>query len=394
MIRLAVLAAAASLFGQTHSIDRLLATPDRADLKWTVSVTPPMLSSFQRIWLRITIRVDGKEIEGKTGVGDLVFAAEFKDAAKKAYRTTKRVASAEFAQATSRNELECVLHSFVLPGSYETTLAVIDLKTQKRSVTHRTVRIAPPNGDPLPDMWRDLPAVDFMDLPDAPDRWFFPGDLRRLSLDVKTQRPPQLKILANIAPSESSQRQRRAFDRNMDAIVPSLKVLCQIGIGSREVELIDLARRSVEFEQHGGDELNWPVLRQSLTEESPNKITAGALKDRDQELQFFASEASRLAAGPERRVLIVMSAPFVASSHQELKPAPPVPKARVFYLRFQPRLLWSLFRNPGASVIGGPPPPNDDLARALKPLQPRLIDIFSPLDFRKALAAILKEIEQ
>jgi hypothetical protein len=138
-------------------------------------------------------------------------------------------------------------------------------------------------------------------------------------------------------------------------------------------------------------ELDWPALKQALNDANPNMIDAAALKDRDQDAQFFATEAGRLAApsGQGRSVLVVLSPPLAFNSHQELRPIEGEHFARVFYLRFQPAPLWALARGPELPSV-----PGDELEHALKPLQPRTFEIFSPADFRKALGAILKEIEQ
>jgi hypothetical protein len=38
--------------------------------------------------------------------------------------------------------------------------------------------------------------------------------------------------------------------------------------------------------------------------------------------------------------------------------------------------------------------PDDSLARTLKPLQPHLFDVYTPAEFRKALANMLDEISR
>jgi hypothetical protein len=400
--------AAGPLLAQDPPLDRLLAGPERTDLRWTVSIPPAALSNFQRLWVRIAIRVDGKEIEKRNGTGAFLFAAEFRDSADKPYRTQIRVDLNDYQKATAQHELECVLQAFVLPGVYNLSLAAIEPSTEKLSLTHRTLRVAPLNNDPLPDAWRDFPAVDFIDIPELPDGWFLPNERGRLFLQVENHRPARIEILANVSPTETSRRQGRAYNRNMDAILPAIKILSRIGVrdGSKNVAVIDVARRRVSYEQSGRRELDWPALKQALDADNPNKIDAGSLKERDQDAQFFVSEATRraVAAPGEQRILIVLSGPVTFTTHQEIQPieGSPGPHARVYYLRFKPSPLNGFAGSLSAPVRRGPggvpfpAPPvvaNDELERTLKPLQPRLFDIYSPVDFRKALAAILKEIE-
>jgi hypothetical protein len=74
----------------------------------------------------------------------------------------------------------------------------------------------------------------------------------------------------------------------------------------------------------------------------------------------------------------------------------------VFYLRFQAVFPAAFIANQSPLVQRGrPPAPDprplprvliDELEHRFKPLQPHLFDIYTPGDFRKAVAAILREI--
>ncbi len=335
------------------------------------------------------MRVDGKEISNRNRKGELVFMAEFRDASKKPYRSTMKVNLEEYSKANSHHELECVLHAFVLPGEYDLSLGVFEPATEKRSVTHRVLHVPAPANDPLPELWAKLPPVQFVDLPEPPDRWFLPDDRERFAFPIKPRRAVRLQVLANVSPSETSRRQRRSFDRNMEAIIPALKILSQIDV-PRDFAVVDVARRRVEFEQHDRGPLDWAALRQKLQEDSPNKIDAGSLRDRDQEAQFFSDQAARLASGPpdERRVVVVLSAPLTFQTHQDVQALERSGDARVYFLRFQ---TLRIFTAPQGQL---PAMPADDLSRVLKPMQPKVMNLYSAMDFRKALAAILKEIEQ
>jgi len=387
------------LAAQNGSLDRL---PERSDLRWAISISPPVLSNFQRLRMRITIRIDGKEIESRKGRGEFVFAAEFRDASGNPFRTRTQVELSEYQKATSRHELECTLQAFVLPGDYRISLAVMESSTGQASVAHRAIHVSAPNNDPLPDAWRNLPAVEFIDAPDTPDLWFLPDERGRLALAAENRGPLRVEILANISPSEGSRRQGRAYDRNMISILPAMKILSRIALrsGTKNVTAVDVARRRVTYEQRDIESIDWPALKAALESQNPNKIDARSLRDRDQNAQFFIDQAVRRASpgGAGEPVLIVLSGPLVFATHQEMRPIEAPPKARVFYIRFQGITPAAFFASQGGGRDTAPRPlPSaftDELERTLKPLQPRLFDIYSPGDFRKALAAILQEIEQ
>src|SRR5579883_271251 len=161
---------AVPIFGQLA--DKLLAGPEHADIRWAITIPQPALTPFQRYATRISIRVDGKEIARRDGKGEFLFAAEFKDSSNRPFRTQSRVNLEDYQKATAQHELECAVQLFILPGDYEISLGVIEPSTEKSSVTHRTLHVAPLANDPLPGLWHGMPPVEFIDFPDAPDRWF------------------------------------------------------------------------------------------------------------------------------------------------------------------------------------------------------------------------------
>jgi hypothetical protein len=214
--------------------------------------------------------------------------------------------------------------------------------------------------------------------------------------------------------------------RNMGALIPALKVLSQIEAsnGSLNVTMLDLARRKVSFSQDDVRTLDWTTLRAALGETNPNLIDVHALENHEQNAQFFVSEVRKRLEGTETngdvplglstepaRVLIVLSGPMAFPKGQDLHPieATPEPGSHVFYIRFYP--LFTGGRGPGPLVAAGPrgrgvPPPiapvdrgrsaamDDSLEGTLKPLAPRVFNVSSPIEFRKALGAILNEISQ
>jgi hypothetical protein len=107
------------------------------------------------------------------------------------------------------------------------------------------------------------------------------------------------------------------------------------------------------------------------------------------------------------RALIVLSAPMSFGSGEDLHPikAAKDPNQRLFYIRYRspaPRVFPPPEESPfgrqrGAMGRGLPRPTPyapqlDSLEGTLKPLDPRLFDVETPEQFRKALAAILGEI--
>jgi hypothetical protein len=110
-----------------------------------------------------------------------------------------------------------------------------------------------------------------------------------------------------------------------------------------------------------------------------------------------------LASSAQAHILIVLSNAVAFESRQDLQPIrfDTPPDCRVFYVRFHDgKIRQPAAQQPGAKrlpgsivpVVAGTGGPIDQLASTLKLLAPRLFDVTTPEQFRKALATMLTEI--
>jgi hypothetical protein len=312
---------------------------------------------------------------------------------------------------------------FVLPGDYNLRLAVYASATGEHSVKQEKLHVAPLKNDPLPEMWRDLPPVEFIDATEPPDSWYLPSMTGRFHLSLATTKPVRVEVLVNMTPSERLAGSSRAQNRNLGALIPALKAISQIDVhgGAMNVELLDLSRQRVTFHQDDVRTLDWPAMRAGLTEAKPGVIDIQSLEHRKENAGFFVSEVSRIverSASAPARALIVLSGPVEFEGGQDLQPiaVTPPPGLRVYYIRYrvppprfivrddpndvtgrQPPMMRGGGRNgrgPQGNLPGGPfrPVIVDQLEGTIKPLTPRLFDVNTAEEFRKALAAILGDI--
>jgi hypothetical protein len=382
-----------------------LAKGDRTDLRWTPHISGSELSIYQRLRVRISIRIDGSEIAARRNHDELVTLIQFASAHGGLYRTHKAL---DLKKVTADLDAPDVLYNqdtFVLPGDYDVALAVFDKQTSEYSLTQKTIHVSPLRHDPLPDAWRDLSPVEFVQDTDPPDVWFLPAARGRLFLPLETPSPARLTVLVNLTQSERPSRSARGSRRNLEVLIPALRVLSEIAVrnGSLDIVLVDLARRRVAFRQNVVRDLDWRRLKEALTAADPNTIDVRSLEHRRHNAQFFTREVKRLIAAPGERALIALSAPMVFSNGENLRPLhiEPGSACRVFYVRYYPwprsQLPSPFFEQPGP---GRPPavarfafrPPFDELAHTLSPLKPRLFDVSNPMQFRKALGEMLREI--
>jgi hypothetical protein len=399
------------------SVEHWLGGRPRADIRWTTHASPASLSRFQRLTTRISIRADGQEIERRRGTGALLMMVELRDASGKSYPTHRIIDLREAPYASAKHVAysEWIVTALLSPGDYQLTFAMADLNSGEHNLSRQKLHISPLPGDPLPGSWRDVPPVEFIESSEPPDSWFVPESTARLSLPMAAKRPLRVDIIANMSASETSRGVQRRPQQSVGTLVAALKVLAQLEVqnGRLNVRLIDVARRRTIFDQDSVTELDWPRLKSALGADNQSTIDVGALKDRDQNVQYFLREiAGHVAARPDdssRRVVIVLSPPMAFPPGVDRAPIEPPagPEYRVFYIRYQTFAgrgsytapLYSSYPDrlspmrvdqlPASVLHPGLP---DQLAQTVKPLHPHLFDVFTPLDFRNAIAAILREV--
>jgi hypothetical protein len=172
--------------------------------------------------------------------------------------------------------------------------------------------------------------------------------------------------------------------------------------------LLDLSRRRVAYRQDDMAGLDWSKAAGSLAELNPGIIDVKSLEKQQYGAEFFLDEIRRRIAAPNgpaaRRthVVIVLSSSVRFESGQEVHPIAldGSTDARVFYIRYQPAPQITVGRpaavqrgrTPNGNIRASFGPQIDQLEPLLKPLEPRLFDVATPAQFRKALATILEEI--
>jgi hypothetical protein len=387
-----------------------VAQRNQAPFHWSARVSGVTLANSQRLRTRVEIEVDGNELIKRRGEGELVFFVEFKDSDRRVFRTHQAIALREVTDAAAKSNFVYSQSALVLPGDYRVDFAILDTKTGERAAIERTLRVAPLRGDPLPDSWRGLPPVEFEASADPPDSWFEPYLAGRLHLPVETRHPVRVEVLVNASPSAigPSFRTGQVNNRSLADVLPALKVISQMELddGMLNVSVLDLTRRQVLFTQDHvhpqSQPLDWTRLRPALLEADPNKIDVRDLAHRQENAQFFVEEVRRRIV--EECALIVLSGPLEFVPGGDLRPIELVerPPGRVFYIRYHPLPVIVNPAPPRATRPnrgrGFPQPgifatePVDALEPLLKPLQPRLFDVNSAEQFRKALADVMKEI--
>ena len=384
-------------------------------MKWTARVSEPALSSHQRQVARVDVEIDGAELVRRRGKGEFLVLVQLNDENGRAWQNHQEIDLEHVEDAIKDKNVVVSQSYFVLPGDYNISIAIFASATAEHSVLKRKLHVSPLKNDPLPGAWRDLPAAELVVPEMPPDNWYLPSVQGKLRLTVETHEPVHVDLMVNLTPSERLEGSNRIQNRNLEVLLPTAKVLSQVDWGQTTVNLawLDLSRRRIAYQEDNMHGLNWSKAAGTLAELNPGMIDVKALENRQHTAQFFLDEVHRRivatkGATPRRTpVVIILSSAVRFESTQDVHPiaVEGATDARVFYIRYQP---------PPRISVGPAPPPmgrqrrrmqdggisvrteseaqTDQLEPLLKPLDPRLFEVTTPEQFRKAIATILADI--
>jgi len=397
---------------KTIPFDSWVDQGDQAHIRWTARVLPVELSNHQRLQAKIDIQVDGNELARRRGKGYLVTLVQFSDSDNRVYQTHEAIDLQLVKDDIGKSNVSYMPAAFVTPGDYRISLAIFATATGEHSAMRLPLHVNPLKNDPLAGASRDLPPVEILKAAQSPDDLFLPNITGRLNLPLETRRPVRVEILVNASPVSAGEpaRTEQISNRSLTSLIPALKVLSNMNVrnGTLNVASLDLTTQHVIFQQNAVHELDWSKLGPALTQAGPNKIDIHELENRRQNAQFFVAQVSRRIESDPLPILIILSGPMAFPSGEDLHPIELAgkPNAQVFYFRYHSlpeRIPLNPFeqdqrrgrRSPMSQPGRGPLlEPDDSLARTLKPLQPHLFDVYTPAEFRKALANMLDEISR
>jgi hypothetical protein len=420
--------------------DALIAGNDTAQIPWEISTVDMGLTPEQRLRATLQIRIPARELAARIGAGRLIAMAQITDAQGHAYRNHSRYDLASLKLPPGSQYLTVYFNAFVLPGDYHTAIAIYDTATKEYSVAHRELRVAAIKNDPLAGAWSGLPSADFW-----PARAPLETLQAKLRLPLQTKRRVHVEVLLNTTFTKGVKSSKSLYDHSLTILTPEFETLAEVSPanGKLDAAALELTDQKVLFEQDDVTAFDWQRFADSLVTVNPGVISASSLENQPGEAQYFTSEVTRRispeAAGAggggtkqtqdedALRVLIVLSGPMSFPNHEALRQISMKGDCgcRVYYIRshtagssspvvllddenqdtaLPPSRGHSPPQLPELDGSGAPTPapgsdacPDnacnyDELENTLAPLHPRVFDVFSPMDFRKALASILDDV--
>lgn len=369
-------------------------------MNWTLDVPLAHLSDYQRLVSIISIFVAGDEFEKRDDPGQMVVFIQVRDHDNRTYRSHRTLNLKEKTDPEDLARLRIFERICLVPGNYEVAAALYDTKSKEHNSKKVELSVPKLRHDPLPDVWLNRPAVEL-------SRFCNSRDSTRLSLVARTVKSTRVEVVVN-----------RPADPFAALALPSrLDVISEMQLlnGSMGVTALDLHSEKVRT-QEIESKVDLRRLWTGFPRNTRRVVDVRALENGNEAAQFFVSQIRKLVEAPisqQQRVLIILSAPTKFPKDADLSPIQLKRPAstHVFYIRCN-----TIHGGPGPSgffMPSGPsgesipipslPPPalpaphhvpsnSDSLERTLKPLDPELFDVWTAIQFRRALGAIMKEI--
>src|SRR5205807_5259379 len=138
-------------------------------------------------------------------------------------------------------------------------------KTGKHNVAKHRLHISEMRGDPLPDLYRRMPLVEFVELSDS-DHGGVGFVNSQLYLPVRNKRPLQVELISMLSPPEQWTGRLRILRVHNDSTLGALAALSQISLaeGSLSITGLDLVRRQIIFEQRDVQNVKWTSFVEAM----------------------------------------------------------------------------------------------------------------------------------
>jgi len=379
---------------QTDSqIEQWLNGPDRRDFDWKVQIAGPTLTFQQRYVVEARVLLPVRKL-ARAGISfsDIHFAVKVKDSEGHWLPGEYHTLFQPPVDMARAREIVLYSHFFLRPGKYAVVVVAGDSRHGRGNVWRSQLHVAPLSQDPLPEIGRNLPDVEFPASGSGDPPATGPA---KLYLPVRPRRPIQLDVVVNLSLSDAmntryAQAPDWVYRTNAGVLLQVGRVLSQFDLtdGCVRVSALDILRQKVFSDRIPASETNWGEMINSVQLLERSKIDARMLQQLKTTPSLFArfleqaASDSRSCGKPARKplhVLIVVSDAFLFPGKTQMATIRPesAPGTVCYYLQIDP-------------IRGGT---WDQIGRVLGPLHPRRWEFSDGTRFRKALAELITDIE-
>jgi hypothetical protein len=360
-----------------------LKAQETTEIPWKVQIRNAQLRMDQRTEIAYSVVIPGKDLRWSGGAHELIYVSGI-SAPDGRWLVAPKAGREVFApgryQDVQVRFSDCLL---VRPGDYILWMVLYDRETERHNMVKRRIRIAERADDALPDLHKALPPAAFPQLagPKNQAAETSPGEL---FLPVSNKGPVALELIATLSPPDQWAGRLDVIRGTNSRVLSAVGTLSQMKLadGLLSASVLDLVNHKLAFRQQDFAQLDWTRLVSTFTNLAGDHTVSlpalQTLKERGTFLRQFVSERLDNPGGIPR-VLILLSSSLLFERGSDMTPIKPEGdcRCRLFHVRFRV----------------GKDDVFDDLGDIIKPLRPRTFNVDSPIDFRRAIAEIIHDLE-
>jgi hypothetical protein len=351
-----------------------------ADIPWSVEVNANQLRMDQRTEVSYKARVAIKHLNKYGSLHDLFFIVGVSGQNGDWVVQPKVVHAIIRDKLNDNDELWFSDWVFSMPGRYELWFVLYDRQVGKHSIARRHVEVRPLRGDPLPHLSDRLPVLEFPRVSDREGGSVL-GLYGSLNLPVRNKQRSRIELIQILNYTDTAPT-RKSVHEQSEKMVAIINTLSQMSLanGSVSMTAVDVKSRRTPFRHVAAGQLNWADLFQVLLQ--TNELGTVSKTDVSAErgaATFLSQTINDQLTGcnePVRILMIISSAPGFGQGQPDPVTLPNGCKLRLFHFR-----------------LDGDGNGSGLLPRILLQLQPTTFHIRNALDFRKALASVIRELE-
>lgn len=394
-------------------IENWFAGPDRTDYKWQVRVSEPYLDYQQRYVVSFFAELNPTIIRKKPGSA-FRFILRIADAGGNWFPGQNDGKFTVPENGAGINSFTLRSWAYLVPGHYRYALLMYNSTDHTGSIKHGW--ILAPALDILPDITRDFPKVEFpLRVPGmnegSPTRDLGLAQPRGIEyLPIANSKPLRIEVLLDFSevdevylpefvnnvfvPKNSRPEFRGAYSEmmyqeNVRRILPVGIVLSHLkpAAGCVRVSAIDITRMHIIEDRKDATTVDWNRLEEAVIKADHAQIDSSTLIQQEQRTRFMRDFLKRIATdthgcGPESNIegpVILVIAPDIIKTKIPYSTfeGESCPKCEFYYLRM------SEFASDSRDPYG----------KMLNSVQAHRIRFETPLEFRKVLDKLIREIQ-
>src|SRR5437899_1743234 len=261
---------------------------ERAEIPWDLRLSEPYLRIDQRLEVSYVVRINAKDLNRIGKTHELFFVSRISSPDGEWLEQPNLSRYVIEQQLPNGVQTQFLMRVCVQPGDYVLWLVLYDRESGKHNVARRRMQVPEFRGDPLPDLYRRMPLVEFpqVDESDQSRSGFLKS---QLYLPVHNKHALDVELISTLSSPEQWTGRTRVMRAHNDNTVGAIIALSQLQLvaGTLSIAGLDLVRHQVLFEEARVQAVNWQRLMEAFKKAQSPQLNTEALLGSKNNAAFF-----------------------------------------------------------------------------------------------------------